>query len=259
MTKERWEQWTEKELSYLRQRYTKEGPSEVASKLGRTVYAVVGKARRLGLEATRKLPPKNFKWTDEMLTAIRNRYVSEGAFKLASDLNLAVDTIRQKASAMGLHTIAGHKARGERTAASNPSYDLQYFDKWKPNMAYVLGFLFADGSVSKYIVAVNLKKTDVSVLRFIRKELKMKGVISYTEGYGNDNPQAHLDICSKVIVSRLVELGLHPRKTFRDDPFPNVPDDMMPHFVRGYFDGDGGRLLHADHAMFHSSDPLASY
>jgi hypothetical protein len=40
-----------------------------------------------------------------------------------------------------------------------------------------------------------------------------------------------------------MELGLKPRKTYRDDPFPSMPDEMVPHFIRGYFDGDGSSCI----------------
>ena len=46
-------------------------------------------------------------------------------------------------------------------------------------------------------------------------------------------------IGSSILIKQMLGLGLKPRKTYNDDPFPNVPDAMMPHFVRGYLDGDG--------------------
>lgn len=35
-----------------------------------------------------------------------------------------------------------------------------------------------------------------------------------------------------------MQIGVNFRKTF-DLKMPNIPDEMIRHFIRGYFDGDG--------------------
>lgn len=47
-----------------------------------------------------------------------------------------------------------------------------------------------------------------------------------------------LRIGSQNLYDRLIELGLTPNKS-KTMSFPNVPNEFIPHFVRGYFDGDG--------------------
>jgi len=54
---------------------------------------------------------------------------------------------------------------------------------------------------------------------------------------------------SDTLGKRLMELGAMPRKSYRNDPFPEVPEDMLPHFMRGFFDGDGGIGLHSNAKM----------
>ena len=240
-------QWTEEQETILKNRYQIDGPTKLSKDMNIPYWVLLSKAKRLGIGATRKTPPKGFKWTEVMLLAIKKRYVNEGGQILSEEFGCTLDMVRRKASDMNLHTTAGHARWGRERAEASTSCDIHYFDKWSPNMAYILGFLFADGSIAKDLtmVVVNVTETDTSVLRFIKKELKSKHKIRRVggrpTGCGTNicKPQSNLNISSKVLVAKLVSLGMKPRKTFNDDPFPDVPDDMLPHFVRGYLDGDG--------------------
>lgn len=233
--------WTSAQEQALIQCYQTDGPKKLSEDLGISYWVLLSKAKRLGIAATRRCPPKGFKWDDEVISAIKERYVKEGGDKLATDFGITLGMVQRKASTMGLHTIAGHKRWGRERAENNASCDIHYFDRWSPNMAYILGFLFADGSVDKHMhtVGVCMKAEDRSVVDFIRTELKSIYEPRVTPARGNDKPQIQFGLHSTIIAEQLGRLGLHPRKTYNDNPFPDVPEDMLPHFIRGVFDGDG--------------------
>ena len=238
--------WTPRAVQLVKERYETDGPQKLAKELGTTHWAVTAKARRLRVGATRKTPPQNFKWTKAMITVLKERYVSEGGEPLAQEFGLFIDTVRKKASELGLHTIAGHAKAGRERAEASISSNIRYFDSWSPNMAYVLGFLFADGCVNKSRTSIHtlISTKDEAVLNFIRQEIQVKSkIIHYDEKIdkrgSHTKPQSLLAISSTILCKRLGELGLHPRKTYNNDPFPKVPNEIMGHFVRGYFDGDG--------------------
>jgi len=46
-------------------------------------------------------------------------------------------------------------------------------------------------------------------------------------------------VCGKLLVSSLIDHGILPNKSDLNLPFPEVADEWLPHFVRGFFDGDG--------------------
>lgn len=240
--------WTEKQLQTLKDRYAKDGPTKLSKELGIPYWVLLSKAKRLGIAATRKRPPKGFKWTDEMVAMLQDRYVSEGGAPIAAQLGVAIGCVQRKAASLGLHTIAGHAVAGRLRAVRNESFNIRYFDEWTPNMAYILGFLFADGSVDrhKHSVTVGLKTEDGAVLEFIKKELDWKLDIKQRKAKGNDKPQSVMTISSTIMVEDLAKKGLLPRKTYENHPFPDVPDKMMPHFVRGYLDGDGTVCIYAN-------------
>lgn len=118
----------------------------------------------------------------------------------------------------------------------------EFFDTWTPEMAYVLGYFAADGSMyqnprgSRF---VSFCSTDIDQIRDIRELL---GVQNKVEEYRSFNPhwknRYTLQVGSHRLFRRLIELGFTQNKS-RTLQFPHVPDQQLPHFVRGYFDGDG--------------------
>lgn len=239
--------WTPERLKMLVERYQVDGPAVLAKEWGMTAFSVVARARRLGIGSTRKLPPKDFVWSDQALQAIRDRYIKEGGDSIAAEFNLNLGTVRRKASEMGLHTIAGHARAGKERAEKSDSLDIHYFDQFTQGSAYVFGFLMADGCINKKMTnaVARLAVKDLPVLEFIKRELKSNVEIYHDKAriskQTGNMVQAQVVLClnSTVLVKRLMELGMKPRKTYNDGPFPDVPDEAIPHFVRGYLDGDG--------------------
>jgi hypothetical protein len=123
-----------------------------------------------------------------------------------------------------------------------------YFEKIDTQAkAYWLGMLYADGNVmkSKGCFSVKLKHTDREILEKLRSE------ISYT---GPLRDEKDGDICALVIHSvalkqQLIRLGCVPNKSLVLT-FPNedqVPPHLLRHFIRGYYDGDGGLHITKKH------------
>src|SRR3990167_9212314 len=116
-----------------------------------------------------------------------------------------------------------------------------FFKKWSPAMAYVLGFFAADG----YLVLNkrganfwNIQITDGKLLWSIRKAMHSKHKISVRKGKGSERTAYRLQIGSKEMCGDLRCLGMSERKT-KSLSVPCVPEKYFSHFVRGYFDGDG--------------------
>lgn len=111
-----------------------------------------------------------------------------------------------------------------------------YFKSWDHDMAYILGFIVADGNIQKNgnYVKVEVKPDDVSVLEFIRDKI--------TPGYKlrQSRPsEVRWYPASAIIKSDLAKLGITPAKTGKEILPPNLPKKYFWDFVRGLFDGDG--------------------
>jgi hypothetical protein len=101
--------------------------------------------------------------------------------------------------------------------------------------AYWLGFLLADGNLSKNgcKVSLSLKKEDRPHLEKFARLFNVQ-----------IKPLQRVDVCNvckKFVWQSLFHQGLRPNKTWKDPIkiFKNIPQNSMRHFIRGIFDGDG--------------------
>ena len=109
--------------------------------------------------------------------------------------------------------------------------------------AYWLGFLYADGSVTKTNkrsrLELCLKEADLNHIEKFKEFLQSNNKILYkTSKLGNSY---RLNVSSVKLVSDLMNKGCTPRKSLILK-FPTediVPRDLIRHFMRGYFEGDG--------------------
>lgn len=109
-------------------------------------------------------------------------------------------------------------------------------------MAYVLGFFTADGNMirnKRGAHFISIEITDRDILEEIKKALNSNHKIGIREREVEDHKEIYrLQIGSKEMFSDLLKLGLTPNKS-KTIELPNVPKEYFPHFIRGYFDGDG--------------------
>ena len=110
-----------------------------------------------------------------------------------------------------------------------------YFKTWSHNMAYILGLWFADGCIyGGKIFDITLHNKDKYILKQVAKELAYEGKLyDYV-----DKQAARLNFSCVVIYRDIVALGGCENKSMVVK-FPEVPEQFLPDFIRGYFDGDG--------------------
>lgn len=110
-----------------------------------------------------------------------------------------------------------------------------YFKTWSSNMAYILGLWFADGCIYKgKIFDITLHNKDKYILKQVAKELEFEGnLYDYV-----DRQAARINFSCVVIYNDIVSLGGCENKSMVVE-FPKVPNEFLPDFIRGYFDGDG--------------------
>lgn len=108
--------------------------------------------------------------------------------------------------------------------------------------AYWLGVLYADGCVmhiknTKYVV---FSTTDKEWIEQYKQDLSFTGPI-LSEKHTKFNRLIYkVKITSKKLYADLVEKGVVERKSlFISFPFSHLSAELIPHFIRGYFDGDG--------------------
>ena len=111
-------------------------------------------------------------------------------------------------------------------------------------MAWLLGYTWADGCVCQprgskrwqLVLHYGCQLSDKHLLEQIKHLLNSHHKICQNE----HRNEVQLSISSDILGSDLINIhGVMPRKSHLNCPFPLVPPEFLPHFVRGYLDGDG--------------------
>ncbi len=102
--------------------------------------------------------------------------------------------------------------------------------------AYFLGLLFADGNVytARNRVQLTLVNDDAYILEAFAKFIGYTGKM-----YIDRQKYTKIILPSKKMCADLTKLGCTPNKSLTLQFPTEVPDKLMCHFIRGYFDGDG--------------------
>ena len=130
----------------------------------------------------------------------------------------------------------GFNLKRERHNATY-TLDTHFFDSIDTEeKAYFVGLLLSDGHISKRNV-IMLTMKDLDIIQKYKDAIKTNKDIR-KDRYGN----YYLNITSKSMCMRLREMGFHNRKSYEFDInkiLQFIPNNLIHHFVRGMFDGDG--------------------
>ena len=207
---------------FLLENYENHGPKWCADKIGITASACTTLASRLGL-SRRSIKRRNIE------KFILENYSRMTAGECGAVLNITHQRVRNVACSIGV------TGRRKKTVYSK-RVNSKFFDQWTEESAYVLGFLYADGNISKDRVTFYQKYEDILLLIRERMEIVNKP----RERVNEDNDGFVLSFNNCYMADRLREIGVRPAKsTTGRMVFPDVPDSLFGHFFRGFFDGDG--------------------
>lgn len=113
-----------------------------------------------------------------------------------------------------------------------------FFSKWSPEMAYVLGLLLTDGCLSKpkgYSYRISLCLNDKELLHKVTKVMGSAHAVALSR---HQEGLYSFIFGREKLAKDLIKLGMKPRKSL-DLKFPKVPKQYLRDFIRGVFDGDG--------------------
>lgn len=188
------------------------------------------------------------KLTSEAETDICRLYSTTRTQVLARKHGVTTSTIR--------NILIRHKVKLKPKHVGNKyDFNIHFFDTINTEAkAYFLGLLYADGSV--YLktrqVTIELNARDVDILEKMKVAFSANHPLSEwyrtTKVTGIRNRYLTLRMSNAHFIKRCEELGLVERKSLILTPPPNgeIPDHLIHHFIRGYFDGDGSITLLLD-------------
>jgi hypothetical protein len=172
-----------------------------------------------------------------------------GSFSIAKQLGCSkyfILKILRKSKVERRHGVEAHRKR----RAYKINFD--FFKEIRTEtQAYFLGLFCSDGCnhVKDNVAEITLNVNDKLILETLSKFIfvnKRPLIKIKPKTYDNKKGRVfhvkegrRLSICSKEVCDLLLKLGIGERKTW-SLKFPGIPDNLIKHFVRGYFDGDGG-------------------
>lgn len=128
--------------------------------------------------------------------------------------------------------------------------NITYFDNIDTEYkAYILGIIYADGTIDDKVkgnrewrLIISLQEEDGNILHKLMDDNSVNKVRI-------DNPpavrkegwkkRAVAYIGNTYMCNSLIKLGCGPRKSQVGMQFPDLPEHLIHHFIRGFFDGDG--------------------
>ena len=143
-------------------------------------------------------------------------------------------------------------SRNDYTYSTKYIVDNTFFDVIDTEeKAYILGFICADGHIDSkgYRITIALQDSDFKILENIRECMQSNHPIvrhiqcknPYSKSSRLILEQCSLSINGKRLVEPLINMGIAGKKTYTLDEniLSFIPDNLIRHFLRGYFDGDG--------------------
>lgn len=236
-------QWTEEQINYLIDNYCYKTNEEIGRKIGKSGQAVSYKAFELSLKI-------NDNWTADEIAIIKTNYLNKTMNELQQMLK-----DRTKGDILACCHRLG-LTRTRKTCSRDFFSTIDTEEK-----AYWLGFIFADGYISfsesnlkkgqlaiAYCVGIKLQLSDKEHLKKFNKSINGNYKVFEETAYPDDFRKKKTKSGKILIYSKQMYDDLNKffdrDKTYTAE-FPDIPKEFIRHFVRGYFDGDGG-FCHTD-------------
>lgn len=247
---------TQNQLEEIK-RLNKEGWStkQIYEQMGITKSQAYKAIRRMGLKSN-----CNRTMTPDSIKIIKEKYL-EG-----ETIEEITDKYFKDKYCSGEINMVLRKLGITRPNGTQAKINHDYFENIdSEHKAYWLGFIYADGSITKkvyekgsytYRLRMELMFEDKYILEQmaldLESDLKPKEYYndaSHFEGYNKPKHTAYIMFSSKKMGEDLIKLGVVPNKTLILKSLPSIPDNLMKHFIRGYFDGDGSVYLTKDNTI----------
>jgi transposase len=160
-------------------------------------------------------------------------------WELYYEKNLSADKIADQFNCSRGTIFNRLKEMGRKKKWKNPnqkSYQNYFRNISKPEQAWILGWIVSDGHIKKsqnsVSFMINLK--DVQVLERIAQEIGENSVRVY-----KDNNRCQFAFGNEILVNDLVKLGIPRGKKSNIVKPLKLSKELMPHFWRGVWEGDG--------------------
>lgn len=163
-----------------------------------------------------------------------------GVYFLQKKYHISKEQIKSILRKNNIHIRNRHEAIVAGNKNRNLLDNHLYFQIENKNMAWLLGFIAAYGSIEKNrnVIRICLSSVDKEILEKIRKEIFLQSdVKDFIDNAGF--AKSKLQWSSEQHKKDLATYNIIPQKTFTLKPPEKLTNEFIIDYLRGYWDGDG--------------------
>jgi hypothetical protein len=177
-------------------------------------------------------------WMPGERKRVLERYSLDGPAKLAAELGRSVDSISSFAGRYGQKSLRSRERQAASRSRGSPSLNTRFFDEPSRDGAFVLGVIWACGSIKtkhgkvlRLVVPTDRRK----VLNRILELMSSKHLI---QTYDERNV---VELCNAYLVSTFLDRFGQPPASSVDPDLPWIASEFVPMFASGHLQATGGR------------------
>lgn len=182
------------------------------------------------------------KLTEEQIIYVKENYAKIGRWEIAKNFQVSPYSIYTIAKKYGI--------RYDKSISYDKNCNKNNVDKlikdFTPESAYILGFIWADGYISRgsrsYSINLSIKYEDGILIKDIIYQIADWKTYIYQPGkhQRNNNQLMQFHMANKMLFQFLENNDYRIKSGASADKILNVlPENLHKYWIRGYFDGDG--------------------
>jgi hypothetical protein len=244
--------WTLEDRQRIRELYPSMPISELAILLERSVHSVEHQASLMGIFKSEGMLARILslshqkEYQCEPYLTFRKLYLEDqlSVRAIAGKMGCSISKVQKYLEREGLTrtNLDSKKLLSKLTQHNSTFFDTIDTEE----KAYWLGFFYADGLLDKNgsVLKLELSSKDASHLQrfadIFQREVQVNER-SPDKRNGQVYATARCAIACSYLWNALIEKGIKQGNTLSEDVsvFEHIPEALMHHFVRGFFDGDG--------------------
>lgn len=226
--------WTKDQVDFLKDNYGAISNEELCHKLNKTWSSITHKVSRENIKSPRM-------WSEEELQYLKDNYKTKTYKEIAQNLGRTIPAVELKVRRLMLKK-------------SKYEYNHSFFKNIQTEaQSYWCGFIMADGCVAidkrtnSCELCIKLQAGDYKHLKKFNKSLDGNVPVTFfnkmvtfpKKSEPSLSHQCQIRLYSEEMVHDIAKYGVIPNKSLVKKFPNNIPENLMNHFIRGYFDGNG--------------------
>lgn len=156
--------------------------------------------------------------------------------QVAKEMSVAPSTILKNLKEYGIPIRDKSQSR-KLYFEINETVDSEFFKSMSPELAYILGLWITDGcTYERGSFSIGLKDKDV--IEWVANTIGYKNKTWVLEGERSANERYFIQFTNQEVKKVFDKYGIVPNKSLIIK-MPDIPNEYIPHFIRGVFEGDG--------------------